>query len=284
MGRTAIITDSIGCLPQEILDTYSITLVPPNIYFNGEVYRDWLDITPAQAYELLERAPESFSTSGAPPADFVRAFQEVSKWADGVLCITLSAKVSTVYNAAEAARDLAREEMPDLVVEVLDSGTVTGAEGFIVLAAARVAATGATHEKVLAAALAARDQVGLVFVLETIKHAYRTGRVPRAATQLGALFSVKPLLTWENGTAHLIGMTRSKEKGTGQILEFMHKKVGGRPVRVAVHHANALEEGEKLKRRVLEEFDCVEIWLSEVSPIMVYSMGKGALGLAFQVL
>jgi fatty acid-binding protein DegV len=61
----------------------------------------------------------------------------------------------------------------------------------------------------------------------------------------------------------------------------MQKRVGAKPVHVAVHHTAALEEGEILKQRVLAEFNCVELWLTEFSPIMGYSTGRGTLGLAF---
>jgi fatty acid-binding protein DegV len=61
----------------------------------------------------------------------------------------------------------------------------------------------------------------------------------------------------------------------------MHNRIGGKRVHVAVHHTDAWEEGEKLKGRVRKEFDCVELWLTEFSPIMGYAAGRGALGLAF---
>lgn len=281
MRDIAIVTDSLACLPGELLSAHQIYLVPPNIYYNGSVFRDWLDITPAEAYVLLEKDPEGFSTSGPPPSEFVQSYRSVSREARSILCITLSSKVSTVYNAAVAAREMVSGELPNIPIEVVDSATVTGAEGFIVLAAARAVERGSDLAGAVSAAEEARDNVGLVFVLDTIRHAYRTGRVPKVATQLGALLSVKPLLTWENGTAHVMGMTRSKEKGVAQMLESVHKKVGKLPVRLAVHHAASLEEGEALAHRAQGEFNCIECWLTEVSPIMGYSMGKGALGLAF---
>jgi len=76
-------------------------------------------------------------------------------------------------------------------------------------------------------------------------------------------------------------MTRSKERGVDLLVEAMRKGVRDRPVHVAVHHADAPEEGQRLKERVQAEFNCVEVWLTEFSPIMGYSTGRGTLGLAF---
>ena len=58
-------------------------------------------------------------------------------------------------------------------------------------------------------------------------------------------------------------------------------KVGQSPVHVAVIHAYALDEAERLKERVSSEFNCAELWLTEHSPIMGYACGTGTLGLAF---
>ena len=280
MHKVAIIADTIACLPREIVERYGIEIVAPNIYFDGRVYRDGLDISPSEAYQLLEKAPELFSTSAPPPEDFVRAYRKLSTEAESILCITLSSKVSTVYTAAITAKEQVREELASTNIEVLDSQTVTGAEGFVVLAAARALAEGKSLVEAIEAAQRIMRKVDLVFVLETIRYAYRTGRIPKVAAQVGGWLNVKPILTWRNGVAHFNSMTRTKEKGVNHLLEVMREKVGTKPVHVAVHHADALEEGERLKQRVLDEFDCVELWLTEFSPLMGYATGRGTLGLA----
>jgi DegV family protein with EDD domain len=281
MNKVAIIADTVACLPRELVEQYGIEIVAPNIYFDGQVYRDWLDITPSEAYQLLDKAPEHFSTSGPPPAAYAQAYRQLAAKAESILCITLSAKMSTTHNAAVAAKEQVREELASTKIEILDSQTATGAEGFVVLAAARALAEGRSLVEAIEAARRVKDRVDLVFILETIRHAYRTGRIPKVAAQIGAWLSVKPIITIRGGTAHFNGMTRSKEKGVNYLLEAMRKRVGAKPVHVAVHHTDALEEGEILKQRVQAEFDCVELWLTEFSPIMGYSTGRGTLGLAF---
>lgn len=281
MNKTAIIADTIACLPREMVEQYEIEIVAPNIYFDGSVYRDCLDISPSEAYQLLERAPKLFSTSSPSATEFVRAYRKLSTRAENILCVIISSKMSTFYNVALLAKEMVKEELPHTTIKVLDSQTATGAEGFIVLAAARAAAEGKELTEAIKAAQRIRGKVNLIFVLDTIRHAYRTGRIPKVAAQMGGLLSVKPMLTIQDGTAHFNGMTRSKEKGVNHLLDVMHKKVDKRPVHVAVHHTDAPDEGERLKQRVQDEFDCVELWLSEFSPVMGYATGRGALGLAF---
>ena len=281
MKKVAVMADSIGCIPRDLVETYGIEIVAPNIYWNGSVYRDWLDITPGQAYELLQKDPEAFSTAAPSPGDLADTYRKISETAESLLFVTVSSKVSNLHNAAIAAKGLLKDELPDTRIEVLDSRTCTGAEGFVVMAAARVASEGKSLAEVIDAAKSVRDRVDLLFVLDTVRHAYRTGRIPRLASRVGSLLDVKPVMGWWDGAARFKSMTRSREKGVEQIFGLMRSRVGGKRVHVAVHHTDAAEEGEKLKERVHQEFDCVEMWLTEFSPIMGYSAGRGALGLAF---
>jgi hypothetical protein len=46
-------------------------------------------------------------------------------------------------------------------------------------------------------------------------------------------------------------------------------------------HADALSQGEQLKARVAAEFNCVELFLTEFTPVMGYGTGRGVLGLAY---
>jgi DegV family protein with EDD domain len=279
--KVAVIADSIGCIPRDLVETYGIEIVAPNIYWNGSVYRDWLDITPGQAYELLQKDPDAFSTAAPSPGDLADTYRKVSESAESLLFITVSSKVSTLHNAAIAAKGLVKDELPETKIEVLDSRTCTGAEGFVAMAAARAASEGKGLAEVISDAESVRERVDLLFVLDTVRHAYRTGRIPRLASRVGSLLDVRPVMGWCDGAARFKSMTRGREKGVEQIVGLMRSRVGGKRVHVAVHHTDAAEDGEKLKERVRQEFDCVELWLTEFSPIMGYSAGRGALGLAF---
>src|SRR4030042_4324415 len=195
MNKIAIVADTIACLPREMIEQYGIEIIAPNIYVNGSVYRDWLDISPSEAYQLLEKAPHLFTTSSPPASDLVQTYHKLSARAENILCIIISSKLSTFYNVALLAKDMARKELPHTAIEVLDSQTATGAEGFVVLAAARAAAEGKNLTEAIEAAQRVREKVSLIFVLETIRHAYRSGRIPKVAAQIGGLLSVKPMLT-----------------------------------------------------------------------------------------
>ena len=280
-NKVAIVTDSLACLTRELVEEYEVGVVPLNIHFDGKVYKDWVDITPSQSYELFLKNPDSWGSSAPSPEDFLKAFREASQQAKNILCITISAKLSATYDIAQVAKERAEAELPGTAIEVLDSQTTTAAEGFVALAAARAAADGKNLAEVAKTAEEMRDKVRFFAFLDTVRHVYRSGRIPKIASQAGSILHIKPILTISSGLVHFTGVARSKKSGVERLLKIMRNKVGLKPVHVAVMHAYALDEGERLKERISSEFNCAELWLTEFSPLMGYACGTGTLGIAF---
>jgi len=281
VGKVAIITDSIACLNMEMVERYGIEVIPQNIHFGDKILKDWVDITPSEAYKLFLKNPEGFFTSTASPVDYLEAFRKTSNQAKSILCVTISSKLSTVYNVALLAKEQAKVELPQISIEVLDSGTVSAAEGFIALAAARAAEEGKKLADVIKAAIRVRDEVSLVALMDTVRYVYRSGRVPRLAAIAGSTLNIKPIFTISRGVVRFVGMVRDRERGIERLLRRIGSKVGSSPVHIAVVHAYAQYEAEMLQERVLAEFNCREVWIAEFSPVMGYTCGTGALGLAF---
>jgi len=281
LQKVAIVTDSVACLPRELVEQHGIKIVPANFYFGDTIYRDWVDITPSEAYELFLKDPTAFKTSGVNPADCLEAYRQASNHSSGILCVTISSKLSVVYDAALEAEELARAELPQASIEVVDSRTATAAEGFIALAAARVAEAGKSLAEVVKVAKEVRDKVFVVALLDTIRYVYRSGRIPEIAAKAGSMLNIKPVLTISAGAVRFRGAVRNREHGIKRVLKIAKDKVGEKPVHMAVMHAYAPDDAEQLKERVSAEFNCAELWITEFSPVMGYACGTGTLGIAF---
>ncbi len=281
MFEVAVITDSLSCLPQDMLQENNIGLVPINIVFNGQTYRDSIDLTPGKAYEMFLKNPDAFATSPASPAQYLEAMRQAGQTARNVLCITVSKHLSTGYNVACLAGERAVQERPGLRIEVIDSTTVLAAQGFIVLAAARKARTGGNLEEVIQEAKNVQANVTFGLVLETIRNVYRTGRVPKIAAQAGSVLPVKAILSISGGVVKLAGLARNMNQGVDHIIKKLKTKVNSTPVHIAVMHAYNPIEAEELRQRIAAEMNCAELWITEVSPIVGYALGAGALGFAY---
>jgi DegV family protein with EDD domain len=239
-----------------------------------------VDITPSEAYQLFLDDPDSFKSSAASPKDCLAAFTKASKRAHNIVCITVSKGLSMMYDAACEAKEMALTELPDTIIQIIDSKTASPAEGMVALAAARSAAEGKDLNDVTFTAETVKNKVDVIIALDTIQHVYRSGRIPKIASQIGSALNIKPIFTVSE-VVHFNGIVRSREQGTKRMLQIMIDKVGSRPVHVAVTHAYALDEAEKLRDRIAAEFNCVELWLSEFSPVMGYACGTGTVGIAY---
>jgi len=280
-NNVAVVTDSIANLTEQMVEQYRIGIVPIMLLVQGKLYRDGVDMSPSEAYKLFLQDPESFNTSPASPGHYLEAYREASKQAKNILCITLSSKLSTGYEMACVAKEQAKAEFPGTFIEVMDSQNVTAAEGFVALAGARAAADGKDLAEVVKVAEEVRDKVTFIILLDTIRHVYRTGRIPKVAAQVGSMLNIKPILTNSSGLVSFKGIGRNRKQGINRMLELMRDKVGQRPVHVAVMHAYTLDEAERLKERISSEFNCAELFITEFSPVMGYATGTGTLGFAF---
>ncbi len=276
-----VITDSIACLPKELIEKHKIEIVPIRLTFQGEIYRDSIDITPTQAYEMLMKDPDRFNTSPSSPGHFLEAYRKVSERTQNIICITLSSKLSMSFEMARIAMEEAKKELPDVRIHVMDSMSVTSAEGFIALAAARAAEKGENLDSVIKAAEEIREKVTFIALLETIKHVYRTGRIPKIASQVGSMLNIKPMLTSVDGAIKFLGIVKNRERGINKLIEILREAVGNHPAHIAVMHAYTPDEAEDFKARIEKEFNCAEIWISEFTPVMGYATGTGTLALAF---
>lgn len=281
MQKVAILADSIACLTPEMVKQYELQIIPANIHFDGRIYRDGVDISSADAYRLLEKSPDHFASSPASVGEYMDAYREASAKAESILCLTLSSKLSTLYEMARVAREEARDELPKTLIEVVDSKTAAVGEGLIILAAARAAAEGKSLVEVITVAKAVRDRVSVIGIMETIRYVYRTGRIPRITAKVGSILNIKPIFTITEGVVRIAGLSRSKEQAVKRAFEIMRRAVGASPVHVAVAHADALEEGERLKEQISSEFNCIELWLTDFSAVMAYAAGTGVLAIAF---
>jgi len=230
------------------------------------------------------RRREELPTTSTPSAgDFLEAYTDVSRTAQSILCITLTSLQSMTHGTALLARDRAKEVIPGTPIEVFDSRAVAGALGFIVLEAARAAERGADLPEVVNVARSVMARARVVAMVDSLFYLARTGRIGRAAAWAGTVLNLKPVLehTTAIGETAPVARPRTTAKAVEVMLKLMARDVGKAPVHVNVHHADELEEGEKLKAEIASRFNCKELYLTEFTPAMGVHAGPGILGISF---
>lgn len=283
MKKVAVVTDSTCCLPPELVKQHDILVVPLQIIYEGKSYRDGIDMTPGDVYKIMRRKENLPTTSTPSTGAFLNAFRELSKEAESILCITVTGLQSRTFEAASAAREISKEEMPDTTIEVFDSRSVSGALGFIVREAALVAGQGADLAQAIEAARNMMGRVNFLAMLDTLYYLARLGRIARAAAWAGSVLSMKPILEHSPavGETMPVARPRTEARAVERMLEIMAQRVGKAKVHVMVHHADEMEDGEKLLTEIKRRFDCVESYITEFTPVMGVHTGPGLLAISF---
>jgi DegV family protein with EDD domain len=257
-GRTvAVVTDSAADLPDEALERLDIHMVPVRIHFGSHSYLDKVSLTPEQFFHELATNPEHPKTSQPPPGDFRRAFEFLGSHYDGVVYVGLTSRASGTFQAGEAAA--ARSRTHGRIINV-DSGNASLGQGLIAMRAAECAVAGGSLEDVERCAREAIPRTRTFACLTTLEYAVRGGRVPAWAKTAAGLLHVSPLLaTFPDGRVTLGGVLFGRGNLTAKFARYVRRRIArDRRWRLAIGHANAPEEAERLRSAILAGLDNVE--------------------------
>ena len=271
-----VITDSTAYLPEELVEGYGIRVVPLYVVLAGRSGREGQDISPGDVARALSSRGQRVSTSRPTPGDFVAAYREALRsGADQLVSVHLSAQLSGTCDAAR----LAASQVGEHIVTVVDSRAAAMGSGFAVLAAARTAATGADARSVAESARRTAAATRTLFVVDTLEHLRRGGRIGSAAAILGSALAVKPLLHVQDGRVVPLEKVRTSARALHRLVQRTVETAGGQPVSIAVHHLAAPERAEHLAAELRTHLPTLrELHVSELGAAIGAHVGPGAVG------
>jgi len=278
VAKVKIVTDSTAYLPPELITRYGIEVVPLKVLFGPEAYTEGVDISNEEFYRKLAKASTLPTTSQPSIGDFVQVYDKAAREAAPILSIHISSKLSATVNSALNAKD----ELPQAQIEVVDSLSGCMGLGMIVLAAARAAEEGQALSQIRASIERLIKGMHLFFLVDTLEYLHKGGRIGGAATLLGTALRIKPILCVKDGQIEALARVRTKRKAVARMLELVEERVQrGAAVHVAVFHAQAADEALALQEEIRARFDCAEMHLSDLGPVIGTHVGPRAVGLAF---
>ncbi len=276
--KIAIVTDSVGDVPGAVARELNITVVPLSVIFGEESFLDGVDIDSASFYEKLKTSSVMPSTSQPTPAAFMDVYRELLNTYDYIFSIHASSELSGTYQSAVLARD----EVAPEKIEVVDSRAATACQALIVIEAARRAAGPdadivAVRQRIQEVMASTR----LLFVVGTLEYLHKNGRIGKAASVLGTLLSIKPLLTIEDGVVAPYEKVLGSRKALKRVMQLVEEEVGQAPISVMVAHCAAPDKASEFVEAVKANLNCVEIRVIEVGPVVGAHAGPGAAGIGW---
>jgi DegV family protein with EDD domain len=279
MGRVAVVTDSTATLTGELLQRHAIQVVPLYVVFGGERTVREDEITDSAAFfEELRTAGSLPTTSQPSVGDFLAVYEPLLAEGRDVISLHISGGLSGTSEAArQAALALQRDGKGGDRVRVLDSDTVAGGLGLVVLATAAAAERGLGLEEVEATALEARSELKMWFAVDTLEYLRRGGRIGAASAWIGSTLKVKPILTVEREMVP-VERVRTSRRMLDRLVEYARQRHDSGADGWAAQHINAPDQCERLVERCAEIFGREPLLVSEIGPVLGTHTGPGMLG------
>ena len=274
-----IVTDSTNYLPVEQLRAFGLKAVPLYVHDGDEMCPE-TTIDVAAFYRRLEDTRTLPTSSQPSPDALATAFREAGEESGeggAVLGVFLSSLMSGTVQAADLAAAMVREERPDAQIVVLDSESNCMQEGYAVLSAAEAAAAGAGIEECVEAARATIARTRFLFSPTSLEYLRRGGRISGAASLLGSLLQVAPILTVENGETNVVAKVRTHAKAMAEMGARMQADIERCGLRRAVVHAiSEISIAEGFAREIVEPIVGEPVDVIPIGPVIGLHVGPAA--------
>lgn len=276
MEKVKIITDSAADLPRDLRTELGIDVVSLSVRFDSEEITDTANLDPELFWKKCQQSPTLPSTSAPSPGDFQQALNRAIKEGfSHAIIVTLSSKMSATYSAAVKAQELLKDQ---IICEVIDSQTVTGAQALLTIELAKMVQTGNPFDDIVNNGKMLIDKTRLLGVVDTLEYLKKGGRIGSASAFVGSLLSIKPVIEVRNGQVEAESRQRTLTKALDYVIEKAKKDLPFNSL--AMIHANS-PIAESFLEKLKTSFAPMTPIVIEIGPIIGSHTGPGAIGVAY---
>ena len=272
-----IVTDSAVDLPEEMFAQFGIERMPLLITFGTEALRSGVDIQAEEFYRRLEASKDNLPTTSQPSVgEFVDLYRRVGQTDKDIVSVHISSGLSGTLNSATQAA----KQCPELNITLIDTKTLSAAEGFQVVAVAQAIRRGYSVEQIVKRAHEVGDQTEIFFTLDTLYYLQKGGRIGRVQAMAGALLNLKPVITVDKGPGTYITVAkgRSISKSIALIADQVYEKMHDRPAWVHVLHTNSPDQAQALHELILTRMPKARLTRGQIVPVLGVHTGPGCVG------
>jgi DegV family protein with EDD domain len=275
VANVGIVSDSLADIPPAMARELDIVQVPCIVRFGDEEFRDRVDLSSAEFYRRLVQSDTLPTTSQPSTGVFEDIYRELARKTDQILAIHTIGALSGIFNASRVAAGNVRGAR----IELIDSGQVTMALGWLVITAARAARAGQSLDELRALVLDAMPRVHVLGALNTLEYAQRGGRLGKGAALVGTLLHVKPIISLVHGEVVPVENARSQKRAIERMVEIV--LTSGPIQQVAVIHAAGEELAQRVKHLLATTLNEEQIVVTETGPVLGAHVGPNSVGIAW---
>jgi DegV family protein with EDD domain len=282
MRKIAVTTDTASNMSPEIAGKFDIKLIPFHIIMDGKDYLD-TEIDIEDLYARVAKKENLPTTSFPAPEEFLQTYQELRQKAETILYISMSAAFTGGYKAALEAKGIAQKELPKTTIEVIDSHTAGTGLALIVLAAARAAKQDKDIEEVVQQVNYLIPRISHLSAPDTLFYLDKGGRICQAKSWAEAqqVSSFRALIEIAEGVIKPVARAKTKTEIMEKMVSLAKERVGNKKIHAGITHNKAPQQAEQLRKMVLSQFECEELYVFEGLALAVVHTGQGLIDFGF---
>lgn len=278
-----IITDSASDVSREMIEKYSLHVIPTPVTIEGTDYFDGETIFPDEFYKIQAEGKD-IKTYHVSQYMFEEHFRPFAQAKDEVLYVCFSTGIAGTFQAANLAKETILEEYPDFKITIIDSKCASMGFGLVVYKLLKMQENGADKELIIEAAQYFCDHMKHAVAVRTLDYLMKGGRISRTSAIAGTMLDIKPIIEVdENGSLQATEKVRGWNKAIKRIVDIGKEKgtAFDRQI-IGVAHGMEPESYEKLKTLLQEELHVKGFMETRIGCAIGAHTGPGIVAFVYQ--
>lgn len=280
--KIALVTDSTCDLSQELIDRYQINMLPINISFGENNYLDKVTIQPEQFYNLLAESTQNPKSSQVNEKAFTNLYSHLASHYDSVIAVHLSEKLSGTFNSSQRAAKAISKEFGKPITAI-NSKTLSGALGLVVLRVAEAIEAGKSHDEIVTMAEKWTTKARVLVSVTDIKYLIRGGRLSATKGWFAKLLNINPIVTIdEAGKATVFDKAFNQKSNMEKVMGHIRNAARQNKIwNYVVLHADNPEAAIWYATKMEAETNMKPVSIVNISPVIGANVGIGAAAVAY---
>lgn len=267
MEKYLIVTDTTSAMDKEIAKREGIELVSLSVIVDGQEYKDQIDISTQQLYDLLKDG--KIPSTSQPNTGYLVA--KMKEWKkenyEAIIIITCSSDVSGTYNGFRLAKDTVGLDN----VYIYDSRQIGAPIMDMAICAKKLAAEGKNVEEILDALKTKTEKSFSFLYPDNFIQLSRSGRLSPMAARMATMLKIKALLCLDDQgkSVDKYGMCRTEAKVLKLVVDkFRELGVNAKEHKIYISHADNLGFAKKAKLLLQTTFHGIEIEINNLPAVL----------------
>jgi len=277
MQHVQIVTDSCAHFTNpHFVQQHPVTVVPNKITIAGKTYREGVDLSAEEAFRLMAQQPQAPEVESPTEADFVEVYTRLARSCEAIISIHASRELLPSWQRARRAAQQVAGQCP---IAVIDSQTLSAAQGMLVRVAVRAVEEQPTLDDIERVIRGAVERIYSVYYIENMGFLAQNKFMSQSHTILGAMLGIKPLLTVEEGRLRPMEKVRTRIQAIEHLVNFAVEFDSVEDALIVQHKPFMSEQTRMLQERLAVEFPGRHFPYGMYGPSLAAWIGIDATGL-----